>query len=119
MKRTIIYIVLIAAVFVAPVNRLKISDMEPVEALLLKREGEYLTIMTDTGRAGTGPDISRAIQNLQKNTPSVLFLDTTQYVLVCGKAEKDLEALKPYLKKRVEISYQDGPFPDNWAAYLR
>lgn len=119
MKRILIYILLIGAVCFAPVRRQKITDLEPVEALLLKREGEYLSLMTDSGRVGTGPDISRAMQNLQKDTPDVLFLKTVRHVMVSGQGEKDLQALLPYLSRRVKIHYQEGPFPEDWPEYLR
>ena len=119
MKRTVIYILLIASVFLAPVRRVKIADLEPVEAVLLKREGDYLSLMTDTGRVGTGADVTRAIQNLQNNTPGELYLKTVRYVVISGKGEKDLTALRPYLHRRVEILYQEGAFPGNWTEFLR
>ena len=118
MKRMVLYVLLIAAVFLAPVRRVRISELEPVEALLVKREGQYLSLMTDTGRAGTGPDISRAIQNLQKNTPKQVYLKTVRNVMISGNGEKDLDALRPYLKKQVKIHYQEGPFPENWPEFL-
>lgn len=119
MIRRLIYIVLIAAVFFAPVKRVNVADLEPVEALLLTREGEKLTLTTDTGISGTGADMAQAMEDLRENTPAVLFLDTVEYVALTEAAKEDVEDLMPQLKSRIKLFVFWEKPPDNWPDHLR
>ena len=119
MIRRILYAALLIAVFFAPVKRVNVADLEPVEAILLTRTAETVTLTTDTDISGTGEDISRAMENLRKNTPGELFLDTVQYVALPDLDDSDQETLKTYLPAGVKFFYLEGQPAENWAEFFR
>ena len=119
MIRRILYAALLIAVFFAPVKRVNVADLEPVEAILLTRTAETVTLTTDTDISGTGEDISRAMENLRKNTPGILFLDTVQYVALPDLDDSDQEALKTYFPAGVKFFYLEGQPAENWAEFFR
>lgn len=118
--RRILYIVLILLTFFAPVHRVKISDLAPVEAVFLVREGEQVTVSTDTGATGSGKDGLEALQALKENTPAVVYLDTAKYVVFNEPAEQDLRLLISQLKPSVKVCLLKGTeLPENALEYLQ
>ena len=118
--RRILYIVLVGLTFLAPVQRVKISDLAPVEAVYLLREGEWVTLSADTGTFGRGKDALQALEALRENTPGVVYLDTVKYVVVNEAAEQDLDLLESKLKPTVKVClWRDGQLPENMLAFLR
>lgn len=119
MIRRLTYLILVAAVFFAPVKRVNVASLEPVEALLLTQKGEDLTVTADTGYSGTGETISRAMEHLQENTPGLLYLDTLEYVALTPDTQGLLPGLQPFLKRRITVIYLEEDPPEDWADHLR
>ena len=52
--------------------------------------------------------IAAAVENLEKNTPGVIYLDTAQYLLITKEAIHCCEDLKAYMRHGVRICLWDG-----------
>ena len=74
--RTVISVALVAALLLAPVKSLDISQLEPVEAIALYRTENAINIKTDTGTVGIGPNAEFALKDLETNTQKVIYLHT-------------------------------------------
>ena len=80
--RKILYINIIVAVFFAPVDRLDIAKLLPVEAVAVYRENDTVVLKTDTDNTGRGKTVWEALKNLKENAVSVIYLDTADYLLI-------------------------------------
>ena len=101
--RKILYIILLALPFFAPVNRVEIAKLEPIEAVAMDAQNGVVILRTDTGREGRGVTPADALQDLINNTPSVVYLDTARFLLLSPAASDRLEAITPYLNTRIRI----------------
>lgn len=63
----------------------RINDLEPVEVVLVTEQEGNIIIQTDTGAKGVGNNLEKAVENLHNSTAGVVFLDTTQYLLVSSR----------------------------------
>lgn len=106
--RTVISVALVAALLLAPVKSLDISQLEPVEAIALYRTEDAINIKTDTGTVGTGPNAEFALKALETNTQKVIYLHTAAYLLVEPGAEAWVEALRPYLAPDMLVGTYSG-----------
>lgn len=103
MRKSILYILLLAAALLAPLQGRDVGKLLPVELVHLYREGEAVVIATDTDAAGTGVTVEAAFENLQATTAGIVFLDTADYLLVDESAMTDVTALKNHLKPSVKV----------------
>ncbi len=108
MKRIIIYIAALALLTFAPVKGAELGKMHPVEVVLVSRQGNSLVLSTDTGDAGQGIDVLSALENLKATTSGIIYLDTTEYLLLTEGAEDAAQQLKSYLKKSVRVCMADS-----------
>ena len=106
--RQLVYALLLALLAFAPVERLDVAKLEPVQTVAVSREGDRVILRTDTEDQGAGQTAEAALADLKKNTPGVIYLDTAAYLLVTENAKEDAQALRPYLSKKVQISMWDG-----------
>lgn len=108
MRKAFIYIVLIGLSFFAPLERADIARLQPIEAIgLLETDGQ-ITIITDTGDRGSGNDMDSALNDLIKNTPGIVYLDTAKYLLASEDVVSQIEYLRDDLKQSVELCLWDG-----------
>ena len=118
--RILLYIVILALLFLAPVQRLDVAELEPVQTVAVSAQEEQVTIQTDTGQQGSGSSIAAAVEKLEDNTPGVIYLDTAQYLLITPEAESFAEQLRPYLHGSTKVCVWDGKSSVKEAAqYLR
>ena len=103
----IIYAVIIGLSLIAPVERLDVENLLPIEAVALYYEDGQLTLETDTGHKGSGDSVANALKDLKKRTPAVVYLDTARYLMVAPEAERQVNAMKGYLGARTEVSLWD------------
>lgn len=103
MKRVGIYIVILAALLLAPVQRADVGKLRPIEVAFVYRSGEQIVLETDMGDRGVGTTGSEALQNLKDTTPGIIYLDTAEYLLMTADAQEAVEQLRPILKESVQI----------------
>ncbi len=103
MKRLILYGILLAGALLAPVQRLDVADLRPVQVIALYKEEKQVIIKTDTGDLGRGEDAPAALQNMRDTSPAVIYLDTAQYLLIGENTEEEVEKLRPVLKASVQL----------------
>ena len=117
--RKLLYIVILGLVFLAPVKRLDVAKLEPVQTVAVSREADAVMLQTDTGSTGRGETVAQAYRDLEENTPGVIYLDTAQYLLVAENAVDCVDALAQYLKPSVRVSSYSGEIDlKNAAKYL-
>ena len=103
LKRTIIYIVILTAVLLAPLDRVDVGKLRPVETVAISRDAADYVVMTDTGDRGRGVTLDAAITNLMETTPAVVYLDTARYLLLSKDSVDAGERLHRYFKGTVKL----------------
>ena len=116
--RILLYIIILAAMLFAPVDRLDIAKLEPVEAVAVYMDREEVVLETDTGSRGRGATAAEALQNMKDNALSVIYLDTADYLLIADGAENEAAQLRQYLKDSVKIGRYAGVNVKDEARYL-
>lgn len=116
--RILLYIIILVAMFFAPVNRLDIAKLEPVEAVAIYMEDGQVTLQTDGKSMGRGATAAEALQNLKENALAVVYLDTADYLLVGDGAQDAAQQLQEYLKNSVQIGRYSGGSVKDEAKYL-
>lgn len=117
MKR-ILYIIIVLLSMLAPVERLDIAKLLPVEAVAVCCEKSQILLKTDQGNVGRGQTAEEALKNLKENTVPIVYLDTAEYLLVGDGAESAAAELRRYLKPWVrQVSYRNGDVMEQ-ARYL-
>lgn len=106
--RVILYVLILALLFLAPVERLDVARLEPVQTVAVSVKEDAVLLETDTQNAGRGTDVDSALENLEQTTPGVIYLDTAQYLLVTEDAVAYVEGLRQYLHPCVKVSLWDG-----------
>ena len=116
--RIVLYIVILLLTSFAPIDRLDIAKLEPVEAVAVYRNEDYIILETDTKAVGKGETVEEALENMKENTTAVIYLDTAEYLLVEPRCQDAVEALMPYLKPAVKVASYTGGDIAEAAKYL-
>ena len=106
--RMLLYICILALLPLAPVERLDVAELEPVQTVAVSISQQQILIETDTKNRGKGLTIREAIADLEENTPGVIYLDTAQYLLLTKEATQYSNDLKTYMRPDVRVSLWDG-----------
>lgn len=106
--RMILYIIILALLFLAPVEKLDVAKLEPVQTVALFKDETGIVLKTDTDNQGSGATVDSAHEDLEGRTPGVIYLDTAEYLLVTEDAVEYVDALRKYLHPSVEVSLWDG-----------
>lgn len=106
--RILIYICILALLLLAPVERLDVAKLEPVQTVAVSISQQQILIETDTENRGQGSTISEAIADLEENTPGVIYLDTAQYLLLTEETAQYSADLEDYMRPSVRVSLWDG-----------
>jgi len=106
--RVVIYIVILAALFLAPLQRMEIANLEPIQAVWMYTENGTVFLKTDTEDQGSGTTVADALADMKHNSPGIIYLDTAQYLFVSPSATESVAALQPYLKDSVQLCGWDG-----------
>ena len=106
--RIVLYVCILALLFLAPVERLDVAKLEPVQTVAVRTEEQRVVIETDTQNRGQGHSLHEAVRDLEENTPGVIYLDTAQYLLLTEDAAKYRSELKKYMRPSVKVSMWDG-----------
>lgn len=116
--RLVCYLVILAALFFAPVERLDIADLEPVQVVAVYREGDNVILETDTQDRGSGKSVEEALAAMKKSTPTVIYLDTADFLLVAENAEETVDSLAGYLRSDIKVAMYHGGSVKEEAQYV-
>ncbi len=117
--KIILYCVILVLIFLAPVSKQDIGDLEPVQAIWLRIDNGNVVLQTDTEDAGTGETVEAAIQAMKKNSEGVIYLDTAQFLLVSENALAHLEDIMSHLKASVKLCLWQGDDVASAARYMQ
>lgn len=107
--RKILSIVILMLSLAAPVKRLDVAKLQPVETVAVYYSGNAVVLETDTGDVGQGSTAAKALQDLKESACSVIYLDTAEYLLIGRNAQNAAAELRPFLKDSVKVgSYHGG-----------
>ena len=116
--KKILYGILLLASFFAPVHRLDIAKLLPVEAVAIYLDEGQIVLETDTKDQGRGLTVEAALENLKKNTTEIVYLDTARYLLIAENAKEQAQELMRYLKPSVKTGAYAGTGVKEEAKYL-
>lgn len=108
MKRILLYAGILAVLFAAPVERLDVGKLRPVQVVWVYKEDDWVVIQTDTGDVGIGETAQQALKNMEDTTSGVIYLDTAQYLLLSKDGDDAVEELRNALKPKTRICHAEG-----------
>lgn len=103
MKKIVLYILLLGAALLLPVEGEDVGKLLPVEVVQLDKTGDTLVISTDADAKGTGTTMAAAVQNMHATADGIVFLDTADFLLVTDAAKQHVEDMTEYLKPSVRV----------------
>ena len=106
MKKILLYILLLGAALILPVEGTDVGKLLPVELVQLDKMGDTVVVYTDVGATGTGETVEAAIRDMGRTTAGIVFLDTADYLLVTESAMEEVESIKEHLKPSVRVCIQ-------------
>ena len=106
--RGTMYAIILSLLFFAPVKRLDVAKLEPVQTVAIYTEPGAIILETDTNNKGRGNSVDAALRDLEETTPGVIYLDTAEYLLVSENAVSHVEGLRRYLRSSVKVCLWDG-----------
>lgn len=104
MIRHIIYVILIAGVLFAPVNRVDVGALQPVEVISVYHNKGQVIVETDTGDMGQGKELEAALVDLMATSSAVVYLDTAEYLLIDSGTDEEISILKERLKGSTKVA---------------
>lgn len=119
MKKILLYILLLGAALILPLEGTDVGKLLPVELVQLDKVGDTVVVSTDVGAAGVGDTVEAAIHDMGRTTAGIVFLDTADYLLVTESAMEEVEDIGKHLKRSVRICKQNAELNlKDAAAYL-
>ncbi len=106
--RIVAYVIILAALFFAPLQSAEIANLEPIQAVWLCTEGQTVRMITDTEDKGSGATVEDALAEMKTNSAGIVYLDTAQYLLVSESAMDKIPEIQPYLRKSVKVYLWEG-----------
>lgn len=85
-----------------------IDLLEPAQVVRITVEDEETSIETDTGAKGIGKDLTAAVENLHSSSPTVVFLETAEYLIVNERAVEELPEVYELLRPSCQMCVSDG-----------
>lgn len=101
--RIVLYIVILGLLFLAPLERVDVAKLLPIEAVAVYMEDGAVVLETDTENKGSGETVTQALDALKTNTPAVVYLDTAEFLLVSEDAVRWVDELRLFLKPTVKV----------------
>ena len=117
--RIVIYGVILLGLLLAPVRKLDIAELEPVEVVYLDKTADRILLSTDTGAQGRGSTMDAALEDMKQKTPAVIYLDTAEFLIVSENAVNELESVRYYVKDSVRLCVAENPDMKTAARYLK
>lgn len=106
--RKILYGIIIALLFLAPVEGADVAKLLPIEAVAVYVDEGMVVLETDTEDVGRGLTAKEALEDLKKTTSAIVYLDTAKYLLLSGEALREVSELRNWLKPSVKVCVCDA-----------
>lgn len=106
--RRLVYAVILGALLLAPVKKLDVADLEPIQAVAVYKQDGKVILETDTGDRGMGKDAGEALKDMQEKTPTVIYLDTAEFLLIGEDSQDQVELLRPLFHGNVKLARYNG-----------
>ena len=106
--RIILYCIILLSLLFAPLQRIEIASLEPIQAVWLYQENEKIILQTDTENIGMGTTIEEALTNMKESSTGIVYLDTAQYVFVSVEAQQQIVMLRSFVKSSVRLCKWEG-----------
>ena len=120
MKKVILYVILLMIVSQIRVNKIDISDLEPVQAVWIRKDGEMYVITTDTEDTGVGRSVKDALQSMKEKCEKIIYLDTAEYLVVSENCKEAVGDISEFLKDKVKVCVWNGEGKlENVAEYIK
>ena len=116
--RILLYIVILALMLLAPVQRLDIAKLQPIEAVAMDMENGLVIITTDTDDRGAGETAQEALADMKRRASAIIYLDTAKFLLVAEEAQAYTGEIKAFLKPSVKTGIYNGGDVKEEAKYL-
>lgn len=116
--RIVVYVSILALLLLAPVDRLDVAKLEPVEIVYVSNSNGIVSISTDTGAHGSGKSIIEALDMLHATTPGVVYLDTAEYLLLNRAASEQIDQLRGYFHGSVRLCLAESVDYKDLAIFL-
>ena len=101
--RKLVYLLIIGALFFAPLQHLDVAKLLPIQAVAMYTEDDQVVLETDTGNVGRGENVLNALKNLKEKTAAVVYLDTAEFLLVAENAVSRIGEVAQYIKQSVKV----------------
>lgn len=108
MKKTLLYLLVIAGLLIAPIEPMDIGVLEPIQAVWLSSADGNVVLETDTEDKGTGKTVTEALQDMKRRSQGIVYLDTAQFLLVSEDAVGRIPEITAYLKDSVKACLWTG-----------
>lgn len=116
--RKLLSIVILLLSLAAPVKRLDVAKLQPVQTVAVYLQAGEVVLATDTGSLGRGATAQQALSDMKAKAASVIYLDTAEYLLIEKNAQAQADALRPFLHSSVKVGeYGGGDVKEETAFY--
>lgn len=98
----------------------KLEELKPVQLLYVRKDGNRISVRTDTGDFGEGDTLPLALADLQSGTAGRIFLETADLLVLSREAESLLPQMGAYLRPAAMVCRAEYQIePAEAADYLR
>jgi len=108
MKRMILYALILGALVFAPLDRIEIAALEPIEAVWMHLENGNVVLETDTEDKGVGVTVAEALADMKNNSSGIIYLDTARYLFLDEEVRERIGEMAAYVKRSVRLCQWDG-----------
>ena len=85
-----------------------VGKLQPVQVVCLARLDGIVSVCTDTGEQGTGPDLKSAVENMKACAAGEIFLETADHLLLMPDCLELLEEAAALLRPSCTLCLLDG-----------
>lgn len=103
MKRWLLAVLALLAVTMLPSQGKDVGQLRPVGLLYVFRQGNLVCVETDTGESGQGADLQSALLDMKTSASGVLFLETTEKLVITEAMKGILPQLQEQLRPGTRV----------------
>ena len=109
MKRWIMFALAAVVVGMLPKGQqIDVGKLNPAELIYIYKEDSLTVVLTDTGDAGWGDTLEKALDDLRSTSFGEVFLDTVDYILVTEETKSVLPKLENHFRLSSNIFLASG-----------